>query len=162
LGLCVLRRSALCLAAGNADAESEEFESAQEVRISALDVKESGRRSRYGRYRLIGLGFLAIPIAILTLFTVGEGIGGESGWWGHLIQLAIGLGLAAGAWFAPKLGGSVLIGAGIVFSGMMLGTNQEWASKLSAIAILFVPLIVAGVLFRLAALEEPLGASNVE
>lgn len=120
--------------------------------MSALDVRE--RRSRVRLYRLSGLGCLAIPIAILTAFAVGEGVGGEPGWWGHLIQLAIGLGLAATAWFAPRIGGSVLIGAGLLFSGTMLGTDQEWVSKLSAIAILFVPLIVAGVFFRLAAREE--------
>jgi hypothetical protein len=123
--------------------------------MSALDVRETGQRTRHRRYRLIGLGFLAIPIAILAAFAVGEGIGGEEGWWGHLIQLGIGLALAAGAWFAPRVGGPILIGAGVVFSGMMLGTNQQWVSKLTAIAMLFVPLIVAGVFFRLAASEEP-------
>ena len=123
--------------------------------MSALDVRERERRSGGRRFRLIGLGCLAIPIAILTAFAVGEGIGGEPGWWGHLIQLAIGLGMAATAWFAPRLGGPGLIGAGLLFSGMMFGADQAWVSKLSAILILFVPLIIAGVFFVLAAREEP-------
>lgn len=130
--------------------------------MSALDVKQRRSVSPRRRYRLIGLGCVGIPIAILTLFAVGEGIGGEPGWWGHLIQLAIGLGLAAAAWLAPRIGGPVLIGAGLVFSGMMLGANLEWGSKLSAVVILFVPVIVSGVFFWLAALEEPTDSETVD
>jgi len=123
--------------------------------MSALDVRKNGRLTRRRRYRLMGLGFLGIPVATLAAFAVGEGIEGEAGWWGHLIQLAIGLALAGGAWFAPTVGGPVLVGAGVLFSSMMLAANQLWVSKLSAIGILFVPLIVAGVLFWLAESGKP-------
>jgi len=102
------------------------------------------------RWKLIGLGLLGIPILIVTALTIGEGIGGEEGWWGHLIQLAVGLAITAGAWYFPRVGGPVLAVVGTLLTVMMLTEGEDLVAELSSIALLFAPLIVAGVFFTLA------------
>ena len=102
------------------------------------------------RRKLIGLTFLAVPVTVFALFAVAEGVGLEPGWWGHLIQLAAAVLVAVGAWVRPRIGGPVLILAGTVFTVIVLLGDGEFAAKLAPIAIVFAPLIVAGVFFTLA------------
>jgi hypothetical protein len=102
------------------------------------------------RHKLVGLAFLAVPMTLFAVFSVAEGVGLEPGWWGHLLQLAAALLLAAGAWVRPIIGGPVLIVIGAVFIVVMLLTDQELTGKLAAMGIVFVPLIVSGVFFTLA------------
>jgi hypothetical protein len=102
------------------------------------------------RLKLIGLAFMAVPMTLFVVFGVAEGVGLEPGWWGHLLQLAAAVALAVGAWVRPRIGGPVLVLAGTVFSVMVLLSDREFGSKLGSVAIVFVPLIVAGVFFTLA------------
>jgi hypothetical protein len=93
---------------------------------------------------------MAVPMTLFVVFGVAEGIGLEPGWWGHLLQLAAAVALAVGAWVRPRIGGPVLILAGAVFTAMVLLSDRESGAKLASIAIVLVPLIVAGVFFTLA------------
>jgi len=102
------------------------------------------------RQKLVGLAFLVVPTTLFAVFSVAEGIGLEPGWWGHLLQLAAALLLAAGAWIRPSLGGLALIVVGAVFSVSMLLTDLEVSGKLAAVGIVVAPLIVSGVFFTLA------------
>ena len=117
---------------------------------SNLQIRDPDTPGPVRRRKLLGLGFLAVPMTLFTVFSVAEGIGLEPGWWGHLIQLAAALLLAAGAWVRPRIGGPVLIVIGAVLTGVMLLSDVEVAGKLSAMVIVVAPLIVAGVFFTLA------------
>jgi peptidoglycan/LPS O-acetylase OafA/YrhL len=110
-----------------------------------VDKPESGRR-----WKWLGAVVLAIPLAIFTVFAVAEGSGGEEGWWGHLIQLAIGLAILAGAWFYPRIAGPLLITGGVVLTAVVLvsGERDTWPTILMVLA----PLVLAGVFFTLAGL----------
>jgi hypothetical protein len=101
-------------------------------------------------WRWLGLAFLALPVLVFAMFAVGEGIGGEEGWWGHLIQLVIALALVAGAWFFPKVFGPLLIVVGIVPVVAMLVTSVEGAVVGSSTMIVWLPLALSGVFFTLA------------
>lgn len=103
------------------------------------------------RRKLIGLGFALVPIAMFTVFAIGEA-GEVGGWWGHLIQVAAAL-LALGvAWRWPRIGGPVLLFIGAVLSVLMLLEGGESVStKLLTVGLFFAPLFVAGVFFSLAA-----------
>jgi len=96
-------------------------------------------------WRWLGLAFLALPVLVFAVFAVGEGIGGEEGWWGHLIQLVIALALVAGAWFLPKVFGPLLIVVGIVPVVAMLVTSVEGAVVGSSTMIVWLPLALSGV-----------------
>lgn len=100
--------------------------------------------------KLFGLAFLAVPVTLFALFAVAEGVGLEPGWSGHLIQLAVAVLVAVGAWVSPRIGGPVLILAGTVFTVIVLLADSDFAAKLAPIAIVFAPLIFAGVFFTLA------------
>ena len=114
------------------------------------NVRDPGRRRAAERRKLIGLAFTALPVTVFAVFAVAEGIGLEEGWWGHLLQLAVVVLLAAGAWVRPRLGGPVLILSGTTFTVMMLLADRDLAKVLSGVALVFAPLIVAGAMFTLA------------
>jgi hypothetical protein len=99
------------------------------------------------RRKLIGLAFLGLPATLFVAFAVGEGIGGEEGWWGHLLQLAIAVLLAVGAWVRPRLGGSALIVVGALFAAWLLATDGGLPGAALGLVIVAAPLIIAGVLF---------------
>jgi hypothetical protein len=84
---------------------------------------------------------------VVVAFALGESVGGEEGWWGRLIQLAIGLGLVARAWFAPKVGGPLLIDLGIVPIVFMLANATPGGVIGSTVLIIWLPLILARVFF---------------
>lgn len=115
-----------------------------------VGLPDRGHTSR--RRRLWGLAFLVPPVALITVFTVAEGIGLEAGWWGHLLQLAVVVAVAVLAWVRPRLGGPLLILAGVVPAVWILSQAASGGSadSLPAIALVFLPLVVAGSLFTLA------------
>lgn len=107
-----------------------------------------GRSRALRRRRLAGLGVLAVPLLVVTVFTVAEGVGGEAGWWGHLLQLAVLAGLAGLAWRWPRPGGLLLLAAGIVLGGWVLVQSAgEGAPNLGAVVLLGAPMAIAGALF---------------
>jgi hypothetical protein len=116
--------------------------------MAAVNVRAPARKAE--RRKKIGLALAGVPVAVVGFFAVGEGIGGEAGWWGHLIQFTLLLVVVAAAWHRPRIGGPalVLLGAGLV--GMVVGRDEDLAAQLSTIAILSTPLIVSGVLFTFA------------
>lgn len=84
------------------------------------------------------------------MFAVGEGIEATQGWWGHLIQLAIGAGLGALASFVPKVGGPLLIVLGVVPVILMLSTAAPAGVVASSVGIVWLPLVLSGVFSTLA------------
>lgn len=121
--------------------------------MAALDMQERQRLSSL-KHKRYGLAFLAIPTAIVTMFAVGEAVGGDEGWWGHLIQLAIAVAMFLGAWYAPKIGGPVLIAASVAFAWWTLSDYDDLASELSTLAIVGLPLLISGVFFTLAGYRD--------
>ncbi len=93
---------------------------------------------------------MAVPMTLFVAFAVGEGIALEEGWWGHLLQLAVAVLLTAGAWVRPRVGGPTLIVMGTLFAAWTLLPAGEVAGMLAGLAVVSVPLIVAGVFFTLA------------
>jgi hypothetical protein len=114
-------------------------------------VQTDGTRPRsVPVWKWLGLAFLAAPVLVVAMFAVAEGIGGEEGWWGHLIQLAIGLALVTGAWFLPKVFGPLLIVLGIVPVVAMLVSGVEVGKVSSSTMVVWLPLLLSGVFFSLA------------
>jgi hypothetical protein len=100
------------------------------------------------RRKLVALTVLAIPVALVALFALAEGLGNEAGWWGHLIQLAIVLTVAVVSWLVPRVAGPGLVLLGIAFV-VWVGVNavQSGFVNLAGVVLVGVPLIVSGVLF---------------
>jgi hypothetical protein len=96
------------------------------------------------------VGSLAVPLLVIVVFAIGEGVGGESGWWGHLIQLAIAVALLVGGWFAPKVAGPLLIIAGLLLAVPTLIQAPSAGVISTALLIVHLPMILAGVFFTLA------------
>jgi hypothetical protein len=115
-----------------------------------LQNRDPGTPASARRHKLVGLAFLAVPMTLFAVFSVAEGIGLEPGWWGHLLQLAAALLLAAGAWARPSIGGPALIVVGAAFGVLLLLTDQELSGKFAALGIVVAPLLVSGVFFTLA------------
>ncbi len=108
------------------------------------------RRDAARRRKTIAAMILGIPVSLVVLFAVGEGIGGEAGWWGHLIQLALALAFAAVAWTAPRIGGPMLVAAGLALATWVVSVADNVPAALTTIGILVLPMVVSGVLFTLA------------
>jgi len=118
---------------------------AAKVHVSAPDTRRIIQRRK-----LFGLAFMAVPVTVFVVFAIGEGIGLEPGWWGHLLQLAVAVLLAVGAWVRPRVGGPALIVAGTLLAAWVLTADGGFPGMLAGLAIVSVPLIVAGVFFTLA------------
>jgi hypothetical protein len=101
-------------------------------------------------WKWLGLAFLAVPVLVVALFAVGEGIGGEEGWWGHLIQLAIAAALVAGAWLLPKVFGPLLVVLGIAPVIAMLVAGAPVGVVSGSILVVWLPLVLSGVFFTVA------------
>lgn len=93
---------------------------------------------------------LAVPASIVAVFAIGEGVGGEEGWWGHLIQLGLVAALVALAWYVPRVGGPLLIGLGGLFVWRTLLASTDRVGEWASLAIIGLPLVASGVLFALA------------
>lgn len=101
--------------------------------------------------KLAGLAFVALPLAVFTLFAVGEVVALETGWWIHLLQMAAIALLLALAWSRPHVGGPVLTVVGLVLSALLIaGVRDDLMSRLMTVGLLFAPLIVGGIAFTLA------------
>jgi len=116
------------------------------VHVHARDTRRITRRRK-----VFGIVFMALPVTVFAVLAVGEGIGGESGWWGHLLQLAVAALLAIGAWVRPRIGGPALILVGTLLAAWMLVADGGFTDMLPGLAIVSLPLIAAGVFFTLAA-----------
>lgn len=83
------------------------------------------------------------------LFALGEGLSGLQ----HLIEVLPLLLLAAAAWRWPQAAGYALVGIGLVLATVypFLFSSFPVATILTVEAVLFVPPIIAGGLFLLAA-----------
>lgn len=99
------------------------------------------------RRKLIAVIFAAVPTAIVALFAIAEGIGSEPGWWGHLIQLALVVTPTVLAWLWPKIGGPILILAGLAFAVFVMVMSRPVGQSLLTVAVVFLPLMIAGILF---------------
>ena len=117
----------------------------EKVHVSAADTRRLTQRRK-----LFGLAFIAVPVTLFVVFAIGEGIGLEPGWWGHLLQLAVAVLLAVEAWVRPRIGGPALILVGTLLAVWVLVADGEFPGMLAVLAIVSVPLIVAGVFFTLA------------
>ena len=121
--------------------------------MAALDVQERQRQA-LRQHRRWGAAFLAVPTLIVAMFAIGEGVGGEEGWWGHLIQLALVAVVFLVAWYLPKIGGPVLMALALVFGWWTLAERGDLAAGWSSLAIIGVPLLVSGVFFSLAGYRD--------
>lgn len=96
----------------------------------------------------VGAALVAVPFALFSLFAIGEAVGAEPGWWGHLLQVAAVVALSVTAWRAPRIGGPLLIVVGGGFGALLLvGINDDLPSRLLTVATFFAPLVVGGVAF---------------
>lgn len=102
----------------------------------------------------LGLGYMLVPAAILVVFAVSEVIGGESGWWAHLLQLVPILALAALAWFRPLIGGPVLLVTAVALGTWLLVQADEVGDAMGAVVLLCGPMLVAGGFFLAAGTPE--------
>ena len=101
-------------------------------------------------YRVIGYCFLAIPTIILLLFFFGEVFGGDITGFIHLVQLIPIIIIIFVLWKWPKAGGIILIILGISFAvlyAVSMFSNQNPVGFITTEALLFVPLILAGISF---------------
>lgn len=110
----------------------------------AGDGPDADQRAR--RRKVAGVAVLGLPFVLLLVFAVGEGIGSEAGWWGHLVQLALVLLLAGFAWLLPRIGGAALIVAGVALATTLL-VRGDLAGAAFAIALVCLPLVVSGACF---------------
>lgn len=117
---------------------------------ASVDVSAADARRMTRRRKLLGLAFMAVPVTVFVVFAVAEAVGLEPGWWGHLLQLALAVLLAAVAWIRPRAGGPALIVAGTLLAAWVLVADQKLSGMLAGLAIVAVPMIVAGVSFTLA------------
>jgi hypothetical protein len=113
-------------------------------------VTKAAQRPGRPLWRWLGVGMLAVPLLIIVVFAIGEGVGGESGWWGHLIQLAIVVALLVGGWFAPKVAGPLLIVTGLLLAVPTLIQAPSVGVISTALLIVQLPMILAGVFFTMA------------
>lgn len=98
----------------------------------------------------IALGLLAIPIAFLIFFAIGEGLDPEFGISGFLLHTLQALPLIFLFWFCSKwpiLGGRVLIALSVVTAPVFLFFgNGPIAIRFIPVLILFAIPVISGVL----------------
>ena len=121
--------------------------------MAALDVQERQRQASR-QHKQWGAAFLAAPTLVVALFAIGEGVGGEEGWWGHLIQLALVAVVCLVAWYLPKIGGPVLIALALAFGWWTLSEGEDLIGEWTSLAVIGLPLLVSGVFFSLAGYRD--------
>lgn len=100
--------------------------------------------------RRVGIAVAALPAAVVLLFAVGEGVGSEAGWWGHLLQLALVVPVLVVAWRWPRVGGPLLIAFGVVAAVLLVAFGPERDALVGTVGVLLLPFVVAGVLLVVA------------
>lgn len=109
-----------------------------------------------GHLKIAGLALLAIPMLILVVFAVSEVAGGDI--WGlqHVVQLVPLALLAWLAWRQPLWGGLTLVVVALMLTGLYVIFMQGSPPTMLPfrVATLFLPPLLAGVLFVLAANQE--------
>lgn len=120
--------------------------------MKLVDADRVGGDTASRRLRLLALASMALPLLVVAMVSVAEGVGREMGWWGHLLQLAALAGLTAWAWFRPRVGGPALLVGGVVLAGWMLwqvggASDDGGAVNLPAVLLLLGPMAIAGGLF---------------
>jgi hypothetical protein len=108
------------------------------------------------RLKPVGIVLLALPILILAVFAIGEVAGGDISGLQHIIQLVPLLLLAWLAWRWPVWGGIVLTATSLIVVTLVILFLPGLATGPFTLfrAILFLPPLVAGVLFILAGRAE--------
>jgi hypothetical protein len=110
------------------------------------------------QFKIAGLVLLAIPTLFLAAMAVGEVfMGGDLSGLQHVLQLAPLVVVTWLAWRHPLWGGVALITLAVVFTALYFIFIHGFpvATVLLTVMILFVPPLLAGVLFVLAARREP-------
>jgi hypothetical protein len=105
------------------------------------------------RLKLAASVLLAVPIALLLLFTIGEMTGGDLSGAQHIVQVAPLLLLLIAGWRYPRLAGIALLGLGVLLLVIWLvfvvveGERGEIVMWVGAGLLLFVLPLTAGWLF---------------
>ncbi len=112
------------------------------------------------KYKVFGMGILLVPVFILLAFAIGEGLSPEFGISGFILHFAQALpllGLLYVAWRWPKVGGWILILAGLllalIYVVMTLARGQPWVAT-APVIIIFMPPVLAGWLLVLSAKHD--------
>lgn len=105
--------------------------------------------------KLLGLLCCAVPLGLLLLFAVGEGL--DEGW-GHLLQAVPLVLLLLAAWWRPLAGGPLitLVGTGLAIVYALTGLDNAW--WLPTMAMFVAPAVVGGLLFTAAGIVAHLTA----
>ena len=103
--------------------------------------------------KIAGMVLVLVPIAFFLIFAVGESASGDLSGLSHLVQAAPFAILAWAAWRWPRVGGWILVGLGLVLGALYVFTASHfpWQTIVLVEAALFVPTVLAGALFLLAA-----------
>ncbi len=121
-------------------------------------IKRMGKVSWTGRkMKKVAVGLLLLPIGVLTLFTVGEIMGGDWSGASHLVQLAPLVLLAWVGWRYPKIGGLLLVVIGIVLAVVYAVVTRGRLSVMTVGLVellILLPPVVAGGLFMLSGRER--------
>jgi hypothetical protein len=117
--------------------------------MHAPTIHHAGGVSRW--LKALGLIACAVPLGVLLMFAVGEGLEG----WGHLLQAAPLVLLVVLAWWRPLIGGALIalvgIGLAAVFTLGGPGDPQmDPSANLFVYWVLFAPAIVGGLLLAAA------------
>lgn len=120
--------------------------------MTALGIER--RSQARGRHRRLGVVFLTVPLLVFAVFAIGEGVGAEAGWWGHLIQLGIGVALLAAGWYVPRVGGPALVLSGLALGGWIVANADDTAAGVSTVVIIALPVVVSGLFFALAGYRD--------
>lgn len=106
------------------------------------------RDERTRLLRRVAFGIAGVPVGVLVLFAVAEGVGREQGWWGHVLQLVpVGAALAV-ARVRPRVGGVLVAVVGLVPLALALWEGRPDA-LLGAGVLLTLPLVTSGVMLAL-------------
>lgn len=121
----------------------------------------SGQQDHRARsLRRVGLAVAALPAAVVLLFAVGEGVGSEPGWWGHLLQLALVVPVLVVAWRWPRVGGPLLIAFGVASAVLVVALRPGADALTGAVGVLLLPFVVAGVLLVVAERRSGSGSAD--
>lgn len=111
------------------------------------------------QYKIIAEAILLFPVGLLLLLGLGEMLGGDKSAIQHFIELVPFVVLASISWYYPKIGGAILaiIAAILAILYFLFFTHFTLPMRIINDAILFLPPIIAGILFFTADIEHKTG-----